>query len=120
VNRHHYPFGVPWQWPAGNTETLPSDSLDTVPFDLLAVTGRPKPPRKPSGRALVALGATCIAAACLAAMQGCEWPENDAGGPPEGAGILVSSKRAGQYRTCVYSDGFVLTVGSLEVCPLTD
>jgi hypothetical protein len=53
-------------------------------------------------------------------MQGCEWPENDAGGPPEGAGILVSSKRAGQYRTCVYSDGFVLTVGSLEVCPLTD
>lgn len=101
---HRYPRGTPaWPWP------------DTVP--LLR-----RKPRRP-WRRLTGAALACLALAALAAAQGCAGSGDATEGQQEpGTGILVDHylTRDGKHRVCLYSGGAVITVRSLELCPLTD
>lgn len=74
---------------------------------------------------LVSFRAVSYLAIALAALQlACgDWTGSDTQGTGgnQGIGILASQHTdSRQHRFCTYSDGFILTVGSLETCPLTD
>ncbi len=116
---HHYPNGVSWQWP----DTIPltrrvTAGTATVPCEPPALP--PEPPRQRRGLLLAAVVACAGIAACVA----CEWPQSDQDAPSEeqGGGILVRQYRTdgGRWRMCVYSDGFQLTIGPLDICPAAD